>query len=92
MLKCFVHFFVDICICFSEVSSSLGMSQNNVFNACIYQHIRGDFTCVGTFLFEVHVLSANLDVCSFSSFYYRDNVDCRYAVNYVYIVRFYKVF
>ena len=39
MFECFVHFFVDIFICFSEVSSSLGMSQNNVFYACIYQHV-----------------------------------------------------
>ena len=68
------------------------MSQNNVFNACIYQHIRGDFTCVGTFLFEVHIFSTNLDVCSFCSFYYRNDVDSRYAKYYINFIIFYQWF
>ena len=92
MFECFVHFFVDIFICFSEVSSSLGMSQNNVFYACIYQHVRGDFSGVSTFFFEIHILSTNLDVSSFCSFYYRNDVDSRYTEYYVYFVILYQWF
>ena len=68
------------------------MTDDNVFYASIQQHVCRDFAGVSTLFFEVHVLCANFNVCAFYSFYYRHDVDCRYAVNYVYIIRFYKVF
>ena len=86
MFESFENFLVNIFVCFSEVFSSFGMSKNNIFNSGIYEHCRGDFSCVCTFLFKVHVLSTNLDVCSLSSFYNRDDIDCRYAEYYVYFI------
>ena len=83
MLESFEHFFVNVFVCLTEILSSLGMSKYYILNACIYEHSRSDLTCVSTFLLKVHVLSTNLDVCSFSCLNNRDDVDSRYAEYYV---------
>ena len=83
MLESFEHFFVNVLVCLTEVLSSLGVSKYNVLNACIYEHSRSDLTCVSAFLLEVHVLSTNLDVRTFSCLNNRNDVDSRYAEYYV---------
>ena len=79
MLESFKHFFVNVFVCLTEVFSSLGMSKYYVLNACVYEHSRSDLACISTFLLEVHVLSTNLDVCSFCCFHNRNDVDCWYT-------------
>ena len=65
------------------------MSDYNVLNTSVYQHLCGDLTCVCPLLFEVHVLGTNLYVGSFHSLYNWYDIDCRYTVNNIYAVRYY---
>ena len=70
----------------------LSVSENNIFNTCIYKHVRRNLTCVSSTLLEIHVLSSNLDVCSFCSLYNWYDIDSRYAEYYVYFFVSYKWF
>ena len=79
MLKCFQDFLINILIGLSKVISSLGVSQDYIFYACIYQHSRGNLSCISTALFKVHIFSTNLDVGSFTCFYHRNDVDSWYT-------------
>ena len=64
------------------------MSDNHIFYAGICQHVRGDLACVRALLLEIHILSANLDICSLACLYDRNDVDSRYAE---YNVRFLRL-
>ena len=95
VVKCFEDFLVNVFACFSEVVSSLGMSKDNIFNTSVYQHSRSDLACVCTFFFEVHVLCCYSNVCSFASFYNRNDVDSRnteYYVNFVVLYEWFQSF
>ena len=92
MLKCFQDFLIYIFVCLTEVLSSLRMSENYIFNTCIYKHIRGDLTCVSSALLKIHVLSSNLDVCSLSSLYNWYNINSRYAEYDIYVFVSYEWF
>ena len=81
MFKCLQDFLVYGLIGLCKVFSSLRMSDDYVLNACICQHVRGDFSGVSTLFLEVHILSTHLNVCALASLYNRDNVDCRNAEN-----------
>src|SRR5699024_11237992 len=56
VLKRFEDFLIYILICLAEVISSLGVSENNIFHACIYEHSRGDPACIGAALPKIHIL------------------------------------
>ena len=71
---------------------SLGMSDDNILNACIYKHCSGDFSSVSALLLEVHILSAYCYICTFYSLYNRYNIDCRNAVYNFNIIAYYKRF
>ena len=92
MLKSFQHFLVNVFVCLAEILSSLRMSENNVFNACVCKHVRGDLACVSAFFLEVHVLSANLDIGSLCRFNNRNDIDSRNAEYYVNFVILYQRF
>ena len=65
------------------------MSDDNIFNTCIYEHCCRNLTCVSAALFKVHIFSTYFYICSLYSFYYRNNIDCRYTIYYINIIIFY---
>ena len=67
------------------------MSDDHILNACVYQHLSRDFAGVSALVLEVHVLCAYCYVSALYSLNNRDDVDCGYAVNNIYIVRFYNI-
>ena len=83
VLECFEDFLIYIFICLAKVISSLRVSENYIFNACIYKHSRRNLACVSSALLEIHILSSDLDVCSFCCLDNRNNIDSRYTEYYV---------
>ncbi|MNY70146.1 hypothetical protein D3C86_2082190 [compost metagenome] len=59
-----VYDFVGLC----EVSSALGVTDDDILNAKVFQHHAADFTCERAVIFKVKVLCANVNVCTFCSF------------------------
>ena len=59
------------------------MTENYIFNTCIYKHIRRNFACISSAFLKIHILSTNLDIGSFCSLYNRYNVDSRYTEYYI---------
>ena len=92
MLKCFQHLLVYSLAGLCKVLSSLRMTKDYIFYSYVSQHVRGDLSGVSTFLLKVHILCTNLDIGTFSSFHYRNDVDCRYAENYICIFCCYQRF
>ena len=86
MLKCLQHFLIDVFVCLSEILSSLGMTQDHIFYSGVYQHVWRNLSCVSAFFFKIHIFSAYLDIGSFYSFHYRNDINGRYAENYVYFI------
>ena len=81
MLKRLQNLLVQELICLIEVLTSLGVSDDDPLAACIDKHVRGNLTSEGSLLLDIHILSANRDICSLHSLDDRDNINCRYAVN-----------
>ena len=89
MLECLQDLLIHILISLAEILSSLGMAKNNVFNTCIYQHVRRNLACISAALLEIHILCSNLDISAFCSLYDRNDIDCRHAEYYVdFVVRY----
>src|SRR5699024_9386618 len=44
VLKGFENFLIYILICLAEVISSLGVSEDNILHACVYEHSRSDLS------------------------------------------------
>ena len=92
VLERFQHLFVYALGCLSKVLSPLGVSEHHIFYACVGQHRRRNLTCIGSFLLEIHVFSAYLNVASLCSLNNRKNVDGRNAEHYVHFLVVYQRF
>ena len=90
MLKSLQDFLIHSLVCLGEVLSSLGMSDDNIFYACIIQHCGRDFSGVSTLLLKIHILGADMDIGAPGSFHSRNNVDSRHAEYYIHVVILYK--
>src|SRR5690606_19647618 len=58
MLECRMDFLVNRFICLCKISSSLGMSNNDVIHTKILQHHTTDFSGVSTIVLPMEILSA----------------------------------
>ena len=90
MLDSLENLLVNGLVGLSKLLSSLGMTDDNVLNACIYQHSGRNLAGESTLLLEVHVLSTDVDVAALSSFHSRDDVDSGYAEYYIYFIIYYE--
>ena len=86
MLESLKNLLVHGLIGLSEILSSLGMSDDDIFHARIGQHVRSDLAGIGALLLEIHILSADLDVASLCSLYSRNDVDGRHAEYHVSLI------
>ena len=90
MLECFLNFLVQHAVALFEVVTSLGMTDDNILHACVYQHLRRDLSCVGTFLLVVHILCTDCNVGAFDCLYNRYDIDCRNTVYNLNIIAYYE--
>ena len=81
MLKELQELLVDVLIGLAEVSSSLRVADDDVLDACILQHCRGDLSGECTLLLEIDVLCAQMDIGSCDSLLDRDDIDRRDTVD-----------
>ncbi|MNR54346.1 hypothetical protein D3C85_1745140 [compost metagenome] len=61
MFECSMDFLVHDLVGFTEISTALGMTNNNIIHAKLFQHSSADLASEGSFIFEMKILGANLD-------------------------------
>ena len=86
MLKSLEDLLVDRLVCLCEVLTSLGMADDDVLNACVHKHSRGDLACKCTALLEIHVLSSDLDVGALCCLNCSRDINRRYAEKNIYCI------
>ena len=92
MLKRLQHLLIYSLAGLCKVLSSLGMSKNHVFYACVGQHGRRDLAGVRTLLLKIHILGADLNIGTLRCFHRRNDVNRRHAEYHICIIRSYQRF
>ena len=49
----------------AEIGSSFAVTDNDIFNACFFEHIGGNFTCICARRFEMDIFRADFNVGAF---------------------------
>ena len=90
MLEGLQHLLVHGLISLSKVLSPLGMSDDDILNACIHQHCRRNLAGISSLLLEVHVLGTDVDVGALGRLHGRDDVNGGHTEHYVHLIVHYK--